>query len=54
MIQRFIYQSVSLCIMVKVQVDLTDKANKKVKMYMVENDITDKKAAINKILEGLK
>ncbi len=53
MIQRFIYHNVSLYIMVKIQFDLSKEANKRVKLYMIHNDITDKKAAINKILENL-
>lgn len=37
--------------MVKTTVDLTEKANTKLRVYMAENNITDKREAINKILE---
>ena len=40
--------------MVYVNVDLTEKANRNLKVYMANNNILDKRIAINKILETLK
>jgi hypothetical protein len=37
--------------MVKVQIDLTEQANNNLKIFMIENNLTDKRKAINKILE---
>ena len=39
--------------MVKVQIEITKEANRKVKIYMAENEISDKRIAINKILENM-
>jgi len=40
--------------MVKATTNLSEKADKNVKLYMVENNISDKRVAINKICEDLK
>jgi hypothetical protein len=40
--------------MAKVQIDLSEKADKNTRMYMAENNISDKRIAINKILEDMK
>ena len=37
--------------MAKVQIDITEIANKKVRMFMAENNISDKREAINMMLE---
>jgi hypothetical protein len=37
--------------MVKVQIDLTEQANNNLKIFMIENNLTDKRKALNKILE---
>lgn len=47
------YVYVLLYIMGQIQFDLSAKADKKVKQYMLDNDITDKGIAVNKILEGM-
>jgi len=39
--------------MTKSQIELTEKANTKVRVYMAENNISDKRVAINKILEDM-
>ena len=40
--------------MAKVQFDLTEKANKNVRVFMAENNISDKRNAINQMLEKFK
>lgn len=39
--------------MVKVQVDLTEKANKNLRIYMARSNIDSKKKAINDYLETM-
>jgi len=39
--------------MAKIQFDISEKANKKVRIYMAENNISDKRIAINIILENM-
>jgi hypothetical protein len=39
--------------MVQVQINITKEADKKVRTYMAENEISDKRVAINKILEDM-
>lgn len=39
--------------MVKTTVDLSERADKKTRLYMAENLISDKRVAINKILEDM-
>ena len=39
--------------MAKTTIDLSENANKKVRFYMAENNISDKRVAINKILEEM-
>jgi len=39
--------------MAKIQFDITEKANTKVRVFMAENNISDKRIAINKILEDM-
>lgn len=39
--------------MVKIQLDLSEEANKKIKIYMALNDIEDKRIAINNIIEEI-
>lgn len=39
--------------MVLIQVDLTKKANKNLRVYMAENDLIDKRIAVNRILEQI-
>lgn len=36
--------------MVKIMIEITQKTDKKLKHYMVDNDISNKDVAINKIL----
>ena len=50
----FIYYNVLLYIMVYVNVDLSEKSNRNLKVYMANNNILDKRIAINKILENVK
>ena len=38
--------------MVQLQIELSDVANKNIKKYMFQNDITSKAVAANEILEG--
>ena len=40
--------------MAQVQFNITEKANKNVRVFMAENNISDKRDAINKILEEYK
>jgi hypothetical protein len=39
--------------MAQVQINITKKADRKVKIYMAENEISDKRVAINKIIEDM-
>lgn len=39
--------------MTLVQLDISKEADRKVKQYMVDQDISDKRVAINKILEDM-
>lgn len=40
--------------MVKIQTDISDKADLSVRLYMAKNNIKSKANAINKILEALR
>lgn len=39
--------------MVKIQFDLTRKADRKIRAYMAENDIPNKRDAINTLIEEM-
>ena len=49
--QRFIKYYVVLYYMVLVTVDLSKESDRKIKIYMANNELLDKRIAINQVLE---